>query len=155
MNKFITKTNHFHKPHIWILRSIQAILALLILYVVDLQKLGNDFLWIGYSLAILLVLAFFTLPVDELTLDTDHLYFEKKSIVPFFNKTIKHQISRIQQVGVGANSARIGTYALLDPRIRRSRMEITFKDNSSKIYDLSISKRESKEIASKIRQLLS
>ena len=155
MNKFIIKTNHFHKPHIWILRSIQAILALLLLYVIDLQKLGNDFLWIGYSLGILLVVAFFTLPIDELTLDTDYLYFEKKSIVPFFNKTTKHHVSKIQQVGVGGNSARIGTYALLDPRIRRSRVEITFKDNSSKIYDLSISKKESKEIASTIRQLLS
>ena len=155
MNKFIIKTNHFHKPHIWILRSIQAILALLLLYVIDLQKLGNDFLWIGYSLGILLVVAFFTLPIDELTLDTEYLYFEKKSIVPFFNKTTKHQVSKIQQVGVGGNSARIGTYALLDPRIRRSRVEITFKDNSSKIYDLSISKKESKEIASTIRQLLS
>ena len=155
MNKFIIKTNHFHKPHIWILRSIQAILALLLLYVIDLQKLGNDFLWIGYSLGILLVVAFFTLPIDELTLDTDYVYFEKKSILPFFNKTVKYQVSKIQQVGVGGSSARIGTYALLNPRICRSRMEITFKDNSSKIYDLSISKKESKEIASTIRQLLS
>jgi len=155
MNKFILKTNHFHKPHIWILRSMYAILALLILYVIDLQKLGNDFLWIGYSLAVLLVLAFFTIPVDELTLEKDHLYFEKKSILPFFNKTVKHKVSKIQQVGVGGYSARIGTYALLDPRILRSRMEITFKDNSSKIYDLSISKVESKEIANKIRQLIS
>ena len=155
MNKFIIKTNHFHKPHIWILRSIHAILALLILYVIDLQKLGNDFLWIGYSVAILLVLAFFILPIDELTLDTDHIYFEKKSIIPFFNKITKHQVSKIQQVGVGGSSARIGTYALLNPRICRSRMELTFKDNSSKIYDLSISKKESKEIANKIRQLIS
>ena len=110
MNRFIVKTNHLHKPHIWILLSIQAILALVILYVIDLQKLGNDFLWIGYSLAILLVLAFFVIPIDELTLDKDHLYFEKKSIVPFFNKTIKHQVSNIKQVGVGGNFARIGTY---------------------------------------------
>ena len=155
MNKFIVKTNDFHKPHIWILRSMNAILALLILYVIDLQKLGNDLLWIGYSVAILMVLPFFTIPVDELTLDSDHLYFEKKSILPFFNKTVKHQVSKIQQIGVGGNSARIGTYALLNPRICRSRIEITFKDNSSKIYDLSISKKESKEIANKIRQLLS
>ena len=155
MNKSIIKTNHFHTPHIWALRSIRAILALFILYVIDLQKLGNDLLWVGYSVAILLVLAFFVLPIDELTLDTDHLYFEKKSIVPFFNKTVKYQVSEIQHVAVGGSSARIGTYALLNPRICRSRMEITFKDNSSKIYDLSISKKESKEIASKIRQLLS
>lgn len=155
MNKFIIKTNNFHKPHILILRSIQAILALLILYVADLQKLGNDFLWIGSSLAILLVLSFFILPIDELTLDTEHLYFERKSIVPFLNKIIKYQLSEIQQVGVGGNYARVGTYALLDPRIRRSRMEIIFKDNSSIIYDLSISKRESKEIANNIRQLIS
>ena len=154
MKKFIIKTNHFRKSHIWILRSIHAILALLILYVIDLQKLENDFLWIGYSLAILMVLAFFTIPVDELTLDKDHLYFEKKSILPFFNKTVKHQVSKIQQIGVGGSSARIGTYALLNPKICRSRMEITFKDDSSKIYDLSISKKEAKEIASKIRRLL-
>ena len=132
-----------------------AILALLILYVIDLQKLGNGFPWIGYSLAILLVFAFFTIPVDELTLEKDHLYFEKKSILPFFNKTVKHKVSKIQQVGVGGYSARIGTYALLNPRICRSKIEIIFKDNSSKIYDLSISKKESKEIANKIKQLIS
>lgn len=155
MNKFIVKTNDFHKPYTWILRSMYAILALLVLYIIDLQKLENGFLWIGYSLAILMVLAFFTIPVDELTLDKDHLYFEKKSLLPFFNKTVKHQVSKIQQIGVGGNSARIGTYALLNPRICRSKMEIIFKDNSSKIYDLSISKKDSKEITNKIRQLIS
>lgn len=155
MNKFIVKTNDFRKPYTWILRSMYAILALLILYIIDLQKLENGFIWIGYSLAILMVLAFFTIPVDELTLDKDHLYFEKKSILPFFNKTVKHQVSKIQQIGVGGNSARIGTYALLNPRICRSKIEIIFKDNSSKIYDLSISKKDSKEIANKIRQLIS
>jgi hypothetical protein len=156
MKAFIVKTNYFHTPRIWILRSIQAILAVFVLYVIDLGKLGgsNNLLWIGYFLAILLALSFFVIPVDELTLDTGHLYFEKKSIVPFFNRTVKYEISTIQQVGVGGNSARIGTYALLYPRIYRSRMEITFKDNSSKIYDLSISRKESNEIASKIRQLL-
>lgn len=155
MNKFIVKTNDFHKPYTWILRSIYAILALLVLYIIDLQKLENDFLWIGYSLAILMALAVFTIPVDELALDKDHLYFEKKSILPFFNKTIKHQVSRIQQIGVGGHSARIGTFALLDPRICRSKIEIIFKDNSSKIYDLSISKKDSKEIANEIRRLIS
>ena len=133
---------------------MHAILALLVFYVIDLQKLENGFLWIGYSLAILMVLGFFTIPVDELTLDKEHLYFEKKSILPFFNKTVKHQVSKIQQIGVGGNSARIGTYALLNPRICRSKIEIIFKDNSSKIYDLSISKKDSKEIANKIRQLI-
>jgi len=154
MNKFIVKTNDFHKPYTWILRSMYAILALLVLYIIDLQKLENGFLWIGYSLAILMVLLFFTIPVDELTLDKDHIYFEKKSILPFFNKTVKHQVSKIQQIGAGGNSARIGTYALLNPRICRSKIEIIFKDNSSKIYDLSISKKDSKEIANKIRQLI-
>ena len=155
MNKFIVKTNDFHKPYIWILRSMHAILALLVLYIVDLQKLENGFLWIGYSLAILMVLAFFTIPVDELTLDKDQLSFEKKSILPFFNKTVKYQVSEIQQIGVGGSSARIGTYALLNPKICRSRIEIIFKDSSSKIYDLSVSKKDSKEIAIKMRHLIS
>jgi len=155
MNKFIVKTNDFQKPYIWILRSMHAILALLVLYIIDLQKLENGFLWIGYSLAILMVLAFFTIPVDELTLDKDQLSFEKKSILPFFNKTVKYQVSEIQQIGVGGSSARIGTYALLNPKICRSRIEIIFKDSSSKIYDLSISKKDSKEIAIKMRHLIS
>ena len=156
MNRnYIIQTNYFNNPWTWIIRLAQSLVAILILYSIDLQKLEqkNDLLWVGYILAGLLVVAFFVRPIDELALNKEGFYHIKKSIIPFLNRTTCYNISNIKGIGVGGIFS-FGTFALLDPRGNRNRLEITFKDNSSISHDLNIYKKELKRIAVKVTELL-
>jgi hypothetical protein len=154
--EYIIETNYFNNPRTWIIRFILSVVAILVLYSIDLQKLGQnkELFWFGCIFAGLLVVAFFVMPTDDLALDKDKLYYIKKSIIPVFNQTTEYSISNIKGIGVGGLFSIKGTFALLDPRGNRNRMEITFKDNSSKSHDLKIYKKELKRISLKVTELL-
>src|SRR4051812_27366237 len=100
--EFIFKTNYFNDPWTWITRIAQFVIAITVLYLVDLKELqpNADILTVGYFIVAILGFALFVSPTDELALDKTHLYFIRKSIVPVFNRIIKCEISGIKGVGI-------------------------------------------------------
>ncbi len=127
------------------------------LYWVYLQELGHgtSYSWIKYFLFGLLTAYIFARPKDELAVDTENVYYFKKSIFRFLNKTTEYKISKIKSIrGGGVFSDKTEVFGLLGSGTNRNKIEITFKDNSSKSHSLTIYKKDLTEIVAKVNERL-
>jgi len=158
MNDIYTiKTDYFNRPWTWIVRAFRFLVAILVLYLVDLYELelGSNALMGGYVFIGILAFFFLVWPTDELTLDGGNLYFIKKSLLPIVNKTTRYRLSDFKGIGTYNISKPAGILALLVPVFNLYRVEIIFKDESSKSHDLIIHKKELKKILLKVKELIS
>ena len=155
-DEYIIKTDYFNKPGIWIARALRFFLAILVLYVIDLYELepGSDILMIGYISIGLLAIFFLIWPIDEMALDKDNLYFIKKSLLPVANKTTRYPLSDFKRIGTYNISKQVSLFTLFVPLFNLYRVEFTFKDDSSKSEDLTITKKDLKEILLKANELI-
>jgi hypothetical protein len=153
-NKFISATNYFSKPLTWIGRLAQFLVSMLLLYFVDLhdQQAG---LVIGGVFGTLLAIGFLVWPTDEIAVDSQRVYFMKKSIFPFLNRTVSYEISTIKGIGSYSRSSQAGVAALFIPVISAHRVELIFSDDSSKSHDLFVRKDDLKSILSVVRKSIS
>src|SRR5688500_19947712 len=80
--EYIVNTNYFNQRWTWILRGVRFLIAMLFLYLVDLQELenGSNILVLGFIFAALLAIVLLVWPTDELALDKDNIYFIRKSL---------------------------------------------------------------------------
>jgi hypothetical protein len=154
--EYISSTNYFNMPRTWIIRSLRFMLAVVVLYLVDLQELehSSGILTGGYIFMGLLAVFFLICPTDELALDKDNLYFVRKSIVPFFNRSKKYKVADFKRVGSYNISKPAGIFALLVPVFNFHRVEIILKDDSSTSEDLIIYKKDLKKILLEVKGLI-
>jgi hypothetical protein len=156
-NKFIMKTDYFTDPWTWLKRLLEFGIALLFLFWVTTQEpeQGTSYFWVKYLLFGLITIFIFVRPKDELALDIDNLYYIKKSLIPFMSKTNEYKISKIKSIGYrGVFSGKTEILGLLGSGTNRNRLEIIFKDNSSRSHDLTIYKDELVTIVSKVKELI-
>jgi hypothetical protein len=153
-NEYIVRTNYFNQPWTWILRGVRFLIAMLFLYLIDLQELenGSNILVIGFIFAALLAIALLIWPTDELALDKDNIYFIRKSLWSELNRTIEYKISTFKGIGTYNMSKPAGIFALFVPVWDVYRVEIIFKDDSSLSRDLMIPKKELKKILLMVRK---
>jgi hypothetical protein len=132
-------------------------MAILVLFLVDLYELepGSNALTGGYIFIGILAVFFLLWPTDELVVDNGNLCFIKKSLLPIVNKTTRYNLSGFKRIGTYNISKPAGILALLVPVFNLYRIEIVFKDGSSKSHDLIIHKKELKKILLKVRELTS
>ena len=151
---YIIKTDYFNKPWTWIARAIRFLMAILVLYLVDLYELepGSNILIGGYIFIGILAIFFLVWPIDELALDNGNLYFIRKSLLPIVNKTTRYKVSDFKGIGTYNISKPVGIFALFVPVFNLYRVEIIFKDDSSKSQDLIIDKKALKEIILKVKE---
>ena len=151
------KTDYFYRPWTWIARALRFLMAILVLYLVDLYELepGSNALLIGYIFIGILAVFFLLWPTDELVLDKDNLCLIKKSLLPTANKTIRYKLSDLKGIGTYNISKPAGILALLVPVFNIHRVEIIFKDDSLKSHDLIIRKKELKKILLKVKASIS
>jgi hypothetical protein len=151
MNRY--QTNNFSNSLTWVTRAIQFLIGITVLYLVDLQEMQNGLLMgcvFGFLLAFLLI----ALPVDDVKLDGNKLYFLKKSIIPFFNRVTVYDISGISGVGSFSISGAAGIHGLFIPILNAFRVEFIFNDNSSESREVLLRKGDLKRILLKVRELI-
>lgn len=152
--EYLVSTNYFNQAWTWILRGVRFLIAMLFLYLVDLQELetGSNILVLGLVFAALLAFVLLVWPTDELALDKDNIYFIRKSLWSELNRTIKYKISNLKGIGTYNMSKPAGIHALFIPIWDVHRVEIIFKDDSSLSRDLMIPKKELKKILLMVRE---
>jgi hypothetical protein len=152
--KFIYETNYFSMPVTWIARLAQFLIGMLFLFLVDLhdQEAG---LVIGVVFGTFLAIGFLVWPTDELAVDSQNIYFMKRSILPFLDRTIVYKISEIKGIGSYSRASQAGLAALFIPIISAHRVELIFNDDSSKSHDLFVRKDDLKAILSIVRKSIS
>ena len=155
-NKYVVSTNYFTKPWTWIARILRFVVALLVLYFVDLQELenGENILMFGYFFLAFLAIVFVVFPTDDLALDNDSLYLIRRSFFSPLNRTIAYRISSLKSVGVYNISAAPGFFTALSPVYEVNRIEIIFSNDSSTSHDLTVSKKEIKVILSSVMRMM-
>lgn len=142
-NNYIIQTDYFTRPWTWIKRFLEFVIAGLFLYWISLQETETNYFWIKYLLFGLLTIFIFVRPKDELALDSNCLYYIKKSLLPFLTQTKKYKITDIRSIGcAGIFDRKTEFFGLAASGTNRNRLEIVFKDNSSKIHGLTIYKDE-------------
>lgn len=157
MNDVYTiKTDYFNRPWTWVIRALRFLMAILVLYLVDLYELepGSNILFGGYIFIGILAVFFIVWPTDELALGKENLYFIKKSLLPIVNKTTGYKLSNLKGIGAYNISKPAGIFALLVPVFNIHRVEIIFKDDSSKSHDLIIHKKDLKKILLKVKGVI-
>lgn len=153
---FILRTNYFNKPVIWIKRGLKFLCALGFLFcisTIEVHDPGPKYSWAKYSLFVILTAYIFAKPQDELALDKENLHYIKRSIFPFLSRTTKYKISQIKSIGCGGIYD-TDTELLIRGDPYRNRLEIIFKDNSSKSHDVTIYKKELKSIVKVVLRLI-
>lgn len=156
-NNYIFKTNYFKDPWTWVKRLMEFIVAAAFLYWVYLQESDQvtDYSWIKYLLFGLLTIFIFVRPKDDLALDNHNLYYIKKSLIPLLSKTKVYKISDIESIGCGGVlDINTEIFGLLGSGTNRNRLEIIFKDNSSKAHDMTVYKYDLLNIISKVNGLI-
>lgn len=141
-----TGTNYFKHPGTWIKRAVGFILV--ILFVAYLEYPDG----LAWKLLIVFVAGLYLalMPKDDLGVDDEYLYHLQRSLLPAFSRTTKYKISRIKSLGVG------GVYTN-DFEYRESfgstnSLELIFKDDSSRILNLRIYKKDLVSIAKKVKE---
>jgi hypothetical protein len=154
--QYIYQTNYFGNTWTWVGRAISFLVAAAVLFLVDLNELkaGNQFLLYGYFLVAALVIVMLALPTDELALDNEMLYFERKSLFPAFNQVVHYKISDLKGIGTYSIGGSSGIFSLLLPVWSVNRIEIIFNDDSSCSRDVITNKKELKKILLKVRGLM-
>ena len=156
MDEYIIKTDYFRDSWTWVKRTGEFLIAAGFLYWLSEQETEKwtTYSWVAYLVFALLTIFIFTRPKDELALDTQNLYFIKKSLIPLFTKTNKYKISDIKSIGCGGVfNSNTEIFGLLGSGTNRNRLEIVFKDNSSKSHDTTIYKDELIRVVSKVNEL--
>lgn len=153
---YIIKTDYFSKPWTWIKRFFKFLFLVVFLVWINTTESGGAIArydWIKYTLFGIIGLYIFIKPMDELALDSKNLYYVKKSILKMFCKTTEYRISNMKSIGCGGVYDR-DTEFLIKGNSYRNRLEIIFKDSTSKSHDVTIYKSELKEIVNQVLRLL-
>ena len=153
---YILKTDYFKRPSTWIKRWLEFFALVLFLgwvYYMESEAEVVNYPWVKYVLFLVIAVFIFARQQDELAVDRDNLYYIKKSLVPWFTKTTRYNISKMKSIGCG------GVYEpetefLGRARATDNRLEIIFKDNSSRCHDVAIYKTELKEIVTRVQWLI-
>jgi hypothetical protein len=121
------------------------------LYWISLQETASEYTWVKYTLFLVSSLYIFARPVDELAVSDHALYYIRKSAIAYFTRVEKYDLAEIKSIGCG------GLYdndLLEGNQARNNRLEIVFKDNSSKAIDIKIYKQELTGIVRNVLKLL-
>ena len=150
---FLIRTQYYNKPWTWLKRGFEFTLATGLLYWISVLETPGEYTWIKYALFLILSIYIFVRPVDELALSGNALYYIRKSAIAYFTRVEKYDLSQIKSIGCGGLS---DTDTPLSGRARaqNNRLEIVFKDNSSKAIDIKIYKQELTWIVRDVLQLL-
>lgn len=148
----VLQTSYFNHPRTWIFRAVQFSVAVFVLYLVDLYEMPNG-LNLLYVCSVPIAMLCIALPVDDLAVDQDGIYFIRRSLLSIFNSTKTHQISTIKRVGFYSISRAPSVFSLLVPVPNVFRIEFTFQDDSSESIDLMIRKKDLQKIVSEFRRL--
>jgi len=138
---FLFRTDYFTRRWTWIARVMRFIVALALLYVVDLQELknGENIQVFGYLFLVVLGIIFLLFPTDDLVLDKDNFYIIRRSLFAPLNRTLTYRVADVKGIGVYNISAAPGVFTLLAPVHEVNRIEITFADDSSTSRDVTVS----------------
>ena len=152
----IIKTNYFNHYWTWIKR---AILFIIILVVILLwESMNPEYSWVGYLFVLIMFIIIFTIPMDDLALDRKYFWHVKKSIVPFFSRVNRYDLSKIKSIkGKGTYSKGndlFGFMSLGNIYQSMNSIEIIFIDDSSVVINIAIYKKELDEVVLKVRELL-
>ena len=151
-SNMLFKTNYFKSPKTWIFRGVQFLIAVFVLYWVDLAEM-TDSASLLYVCSALLALLFICLPVDELAIDNNTIHFFKRSLVPLFNSTKTFPVSDIKRIGFYSIPHAISIFTLLVPASNVARIEFTFNDDSSASKDIFIRKKDLKKVVSEFHRV--
>ena len=149
------ETNYFNQPWTWIKRSLEAFVAIGLLYWIDLMELeqGSDLLWIGYILSGFIAAYILLRPKDELALDEENLYYIQRSLIPYFNRRRACKISQIREIrSAGTFLQHFPMNGFLPAEMIFSRYEISFKDGRFEKRSLTIPKKDLNKIVSKVKE---
>jgi hypothetical protein len=153
---YLIKTNYFRKPWTWTKRFLEFLVGLgfmFWIYSVEAKDNGTEYYWVKYCLLGILTMYIFCRPKDELAVDEENLYYMKKSILPLLNRTTQYGISKMKSIGCGGFFD-TDTELLGRARPTRNRLEIIFKDNSSRSHDVTIYKSELRVIVNTVSRLI-
>ena len=149
---FIAQTNYFNHSRTWYFRAFQFSVAVFVLYLVDLYEMPNG-LSLLYLCSVPLAILFIVLPVDDLAINNEAIYFTRRSILSVLNSTTTYQISYIKRVGFASMSRAPSVFSLFVPIPSVYRIEFTFQDSSSKSNDIFISKKDLQRIVAELRRI--
>lgn len=146
-------TKYFYKSWTWIKRGLESLLGLLFLWWIGLIEDQGEYEWVKYALFVVLSVYIFVRPVDELAVGRETLFYIQRSVIGYFTKVEEFDLSKIKSIGCGGLFD-TDTELLGRARPRTNRLEIIFKDNSSKALNIKIYKRELRWIVKNTMKLL-
>lgn len=154
---FIIKTDYFNQSWTWIKRTILFIILALVIFLWGFSNPKYEL--IGFLLVGIASIIVFSIPKDDLAVDKEYIYCIRKSILPFFSKTKKYEISKIKSVRCNGNYSRsndlFNFLSLGNLYQSLNSIEINFKDNSSISLNVAIYKKELNGIILKVSELIS
>jgi hypothetical protein len=121
---------------------------------ITLVEADGEYAWIKYIFFSIASVYIFVRPVDELAVSRDALFYIRKSVVRYFTTVEEFDLSKIKSIGCGGLYD-TDTEFLGRARPKNNRLEITFKDNTSKALDIKIYKGELRWIVQNTLKLLS
>ena len=153
---YVIETDYFNEPWTWTKRCMEFFVVFLFflwLNSLESEERETAYSWVKYVLFGLLTIYIFARPKDDFAMDNDSLYYIKKSILPIFSRRVRYRLSGIKSIsGGGIFEGSTEIFGLLGFGTNRNRIEITFKDNSSRILDITIYRRDIEVIISTVRE---
>ena len=155
-SEFINRTNYFNKPWTWV-KTI-AIVGFITLLLLSWQLMdeGGKYSWIRYLISIIIVFSIATAPIDDLAVDKQYFYYFRTSILPFFSKVTKFEISQIKSIRAGGRhteSSDIFQFLTMNGGGRNT-IEITLIDDSYRSLDVAIYRKDVQMIVLKVKELM-
>jgi len=151
--RFLMRTKYYHKPGTWFKRGLEFLVAAFFLYWISSVERDGPYAWIKYALFAILSVYIFVRPVDELAVNSRTLFYIQKSVISYFTRVEEFDLSQIRSIGCGGLYD-TDTEFLGKARPVSNRLEIIFKDNSSRTLDIKIYKGELKWIVKNTLKLL-
>lgn len=97
--------------------------------------------WLWYAGPALLMVCVLAWPITDLAVDADNLYYLRKSIIPYFNRTTTYPILEIKAIRSSGNwKDGWNRFARRKEKSIPNRLELRFKNGTSEFHDVTISR---------------
>jgi hypothetical protein len=158
MAYYILETDYYTNTWVWLKRFAALLVALIIFFSWDFSDMppyGQFAVYVGF---ILLLSALFLSPIDDLAVDSRYLYHIRTSFLPIFSRIYRYEISTLHTIRcIGVH---VPGPTMREMTTRRyqggytNTIEMSFKDNSYKSFEVGVYKQDIVEILMKVQELM-
>ncbi|RKD90656.1 hypothetical protein [Mangrovibacterium diazotrophicum] len=153
-DSILYQTDNLHKPWTWMKR---VALFLFVLLAVNLYPGGHfHYEWLRHAIALATVILLLFIPKQEVAVDSVYLYIRDVSLIPFLSRSRKLKLSEIKNIRItGLHKKKAEIMEFLAPGGNvdtSSRLKVTYRDNSTERFCVSVSKADLQSVLKIARQ---